>query len=59
MNTWIIVLSAAIFIGVGANQLQNTSVISNQDRDEEDEGNLVKKSLTIAWIKKNSLHDNS
>lgn len=52
-------LSAAIFIGVGANQLQNTSVISNQDRDEEDEGNLVKKSLTIAWIKKNSLHDNS
>ena len=52
MNTWIIVLSAAIFIGVGANQLQNTSVIGNQDRDEEYEGNLVKKSLTISWIKK-------
>ena len=51
MSTWIIVLSA-IYIGVGAIQLRNTSVIGNGDRDEEDEGNLVKKNLTIAWIKK-------
>ena len=51
MSAWIIVLSA-IFTGVGAIQLRNTSVTGNQDRDEEGEGNLVKKNITIAWVKK-------
>ena len=51
MSAWIIVLST-IFTGVGAIQLRNTSVTGYQDRDEEGEGNRVKKNITIAWVKK-------
>ena len=43
---------SASFIGVGATQLRNTSVTGNQNRDEEGEGNRVKKNIATAWVKK-------
>ena len=43
---------SAIFIGLGAIQLRNTSLTGNQDRDEENVGHRLKKDLTVGWIKK-------
>ena len=54
MSSWIILFSA-FFISLSAisDQLRNTSLTGNHDRyEDEDEGPLVDKDLTIAWIYK-------
>ena len=51
MSVWIIVLSA-IFTGLGANQFRNASLTGSQDIEEEEQGHLLRKNLTIAWIEK-------